>query len=91
MEARQMNPPIEKVARAMEDVGSMSSYASKGLLREARARAAIRATLEHLRDNISEGVSEQAYTEANAWVNDCAKFDDILRAAFSQAIAELDA
>jgi uncharacterized protein (DUF2267 family) len=90
-----MNPIIEKVARAMEDVGSMSSYASKGLLREARARAAIRATLEHLRDNVSEGMrttmAEKLHLNGYDRLYENEHAEGALKAVFSAAIAELDA
>jgi hypothetical protein len=79
-----MNHIIEKVARAMEDVGSMSSYASKGLLREARARAAIRATLEHLKEHPPEVKQPRG-----DW--DYGDEERVFRSILSQAIAELDA
>lgn len=111
MKERQMNPIIEKVARAARDADAAAyKSANPGVdagaidLASSRmfessyvpiARAAIRATLEHLKENVSD---KAAFAGMLAIVGDKIDYgsdpDDAIacfKAVCSQAIAELDA
>jgi hypothetical protein len=105
---RQMNPIIEKVARAVYDgLEEADPSAFIGTFKTDRdvtidgkfslptvARAAIRATLEHLRDNVSEGMVETCNEQIGYMGDGDVNTDSLengIRAIFSQAIAELDA
>ena len=78
---------IERVARAMEDVGSMSSYASKGHLREARARAAIEAMGEPTEDMIEAAYDAHDRFEAaaeGAWCGLSSAYRAMIHAALNE-------
>lgn len=91
-----MSEIIEKVANAF---GSVTWQENKtvGDYRNEVARAAIKATLEHLRDNVSEEMVGVAYDVAvdNGDYVDAGEFtltmnSEVLKAAFSQALTELE-
>lgn len=104
-----MNPIIEKVARATNHAESEPHKAETGYgdiygwddvmpaVRErhyAIARAAIRATLEHLKDHPSERVICEGESAASIGIgkpSDDEALPRVWKAMLSQALAELDA
>lgn len=94
--ARQMNPIIEKVARAMHaDFEHIIPWneCRKGAKQYDRelARAAIRATLEHLRDNVSEGMITSGEEICGIYVISKDAQGDLFKAMVRQALDELEA
>ncbi len=90
-----MNPIIEKVARAIctqaeRDWDKLEYMDPQQWEYEDQAKVAIRATLEHLRVNVSDEM-ELAGLKAGNYVNDGEAMKSEFRAMIKQAIAELDA
>jgi hypothetical protein len=89
-----MNPIIEKVALAILDSGEGCLSGAAYVDPHKSARAAIRATLEGLRDNVSERVISEGESAASIGIgkpSDDEAMPRVWKAMINQAIAELDA
>jgi hypothetical protein len=98
--ARQMNPIIEKVADAILDSGEGCLSGAVYVDPHKSARAAIRATLEHLKENVSEDMDLEGgkvgdrFTPDGLFGHGDPDFNTatkIFKAMLTQAIAKIDA